>query len=156
VPCCGRQCGRVPGSHADERIRALLYHTHSVQWAYLQLFRDEPVEIPEPNTFEDLKAVQRWALDYYSSLKRFMPTVDEDQLNQGVTFPWAEQLMERFGEVHTASVSQSIVQVVLHSTYHRGQIATRIRELGGTPPLTDFIAYIWAGEPEPNWHVASG
>jgi hypothetical protein len=27
------------------------------------------------------------------------------------------------------------------------QVNTRIRELGGTPPLVDFIAWIWAGKP---------
>jgi hypothetical protein len=27
----------------------------------------------------------------------------------------------------------------------------RLRELGTTPPLVDFIAWAWAGKPSPDW-----
>ena len=47
------------------------------------------------------------------------------------------------------------MQVALHSTYHRGQINARIRELGGEPPLTDFIAWVWAGKPQPSWPLGA-
>ncbi|QHT67964.1 hypothetical protein GXP67_15605 [Rhodocytophaga rosea] len=40
------------------------------------------------------------------------------------------------------SVSSDIItQVINHSTYHRAQIAKALRELGFTPPNTDFIMY---------------
>jgi uncharacterized damage-inducible protein DinB len=32
--------------------------------------------------------------------------------------------------------------VVNHSTYHRGQLATQFRQLGHTPPSTDFTRYL--------------
>lgn len=32
--------------------------------------------------------------------------------------------------------------VVNHSTYHRGQVATQMRQLGATPPSTDLVAYL--------------
>jgi uncharacterized damage-inducible protein DinB len=32
--------------------------------------------------------------------------------------------------------------VVNHSTYHRGQLATLLRQLGHTPPNTDFTRYL--------------
>lgn len=35
-----------------------------------------------------------------------------------------------------------LTHVVNHSTHHRGQVAARIRELGFTPPATDYILYI--------------
>ena len=47
--------------------------------------------------------------------------------------------------------AESLVQVAMHTTYHRGQVATQIRALGGEPPLTDFVAWIWIGKPEPSW-----
>jgi uncharacterized damage-inducible protein DinB len=34
-----------------------------------------------------------------------------------------------------------IRHVVNHSTYHRGQLATQLRQLGQIPPATDFIVY---------------
>jgi uncharacterized damage-inducible protein DinB len=39
----------------------------------------------------------------------------------------------------------------MHSHYHRGQNATRLRELGGTPPTTDYIVWLWKGRPQPAW-----
>ena len=64
-------------------------------------------------------------------------------------FPWAEQLMEALGQVHPVDVRQALLQIASHSTYHRGQINTRIRELGGEPPLVDYVAWVWAGMPGP-------
>jgi len=34
---------------------------------------------------------------------------------------------------------------------HRGQVAARLREIGGEPPLVDFIAWVRLGRPEPVW-----
>ena len=34
----------------------------------------------------------------------------------------------------------------MHSHYHRAQIATRLRELSGQPPLTNFNIWIWDGK----------
>jgi len=42
-------------------------------------------------------------------------------------------------------------QVVLHSEHHRAQNATRLRELGGAPPPTDYIVWILDGRPAPVW-----
>ena len=38
-----------------------------------------------------------------------------------------------------------LAQLFGHSCYHRGQIAQLVRQLGGTPAVTDFI--YWAREP---------
>jgi hypothetical protein len=40
--------------------------------------------------------------------------------------------------------------------YHRGQVATRLRERGGEPPLTDFIAWIWMHRPAPDGESVDG
>jgi uncharacterized damage-inducible protein DinB len=39
----------------------------------------------------------------------------------------------------------------MHSAYHRGQVASQLRELGGEPPLTDFVAWIWLDRPPADW-----
>ena len=40
-----------------------------------------------------------------------------------------------------------LLQAITHSQHHRGQNAARIRELGGTPPMTDYIAWFAFGRP---------
>lgn len=143
----------VPAAREDRRIRDLLYHAHTVQWAYLQLLGGEPLTIPELNSFADLDALHRWGRDGHAGLEAFVSSLDEQALGKAVSFPWADQLRERFGEVHGANVRQSILQVAMHTAYHRGQINTRIREVGGEPPLVDFIAWIWAGKPDAPWRA---
>lgn len=42
------------------------------------------------------------------------------------------------------SVAQAIMQVCLHSHGHRAQAAALLRRHGGTPPGTDFVAWLAA------------
>jgi uncharacterized damage-inducible protein DinB len=43
------------------------------------------------------------------------------------------------GEAWTSSIADVLTHVVMHSAYHRGQIASHMREKGQTPAYTDFI-----------------
>ncbi|HKD63239.1 MAG TPA: DinB family protein [Candidatus Acidoferrales bacterium] len=50
----------------------------------------------------------------------------------------------------TFSIALAILQVCLHSHGHRAQCATRLRQLGGTPPPMDFVVWL-KDKPLPNW-----
>lgn len=43
------------------------------------------------------------------------------------------------GEAWASRVEDILLHVTQHSTYHRGQIASALREAGATPAYTDFI-----------------
>jgi len=43
------------------------------------------------------------------------------------------------GQRWTSRVDDVLTHVLLHGSYHRGQIASAMREAGLTPPYTDFI-----------------
>ena len=45
------------------------------------------------------------------------------------------------GNPQKSPVGDLLVHVVNHGTYHRGQIATSLRESGHQPPSTDYILY---------------
>ncbi len=45
------------------------------------------------------------------------------------------------GHIFNNSVRDILFQVINHSTYHRGQIATEFRQSGLEPLLTDYIYY---------------
>jgi uncharacterized damage-inducible protein DinB len=47
-------------------------------------------------------------------------------------------------------VSDALLQVCLHSQGHRSQVAKLLRARGGTPPATDFIAWL-VNRPAPAW-----
>lgn len=45
------------------------------------------------------------------------------------------------GDHHETPLREILTHVSNHGTYHRGQIASIVRELGGVPPITDYIIY---------------
>jgi uncharacterized damage-inducible protein DinB len=40
-----------------------------------------------------------------------------------------------------------LLQALTHSQHHRGQNASRMRQLGGKPPMTDFVVWYATGRP---------
>ena len=48
------------------------------------------------------------------------------------------------------SVAQAFLQVCLHTHGHRAQCAKHLRRHGGTPPQTDFIAWL-VNRADPEW-----
>jgi uncharacterized damage-inducible protein DinB len=49
------------------------------------------------------------------------------------------------GEDWTNTVEEILTHVTIHSAYHRGQIASDVREAGMTPVLTDYIHAVRQG-----------
>jgi uncharacterized damage-inducible protein DinB len=95
--------------------------------------------------------MREWAKDYYLELPSYLGALDDAHADEEVRFPWAEQLVQRFGQARTALWAESVQQVALHSSYHRGQVARRLREIGAESPLTDFVAWVWMGKPVADW-----
>jgi uncharacterized damage-inducible protein DinB len=73
------------------------------------------------------------------------------QLLTGVARAGPERLSEPIsytnskGESWTSTVEEILIHVVIHSAYHRGQIASDIRTAGQTPAYTDYIHAVRQG-----------
>ncbi|MEN8145247.1 MAG: DinB family protein [Gemmatimonadota bacterium] len=141
----------LPKARADTGMRERLHHVHLVQKLYLQIWQGEAPEFRELSTFANLSDLYGWSREFYVSVSSFLTGPMPQALDDELAFPWAAQLVEQYGEVGPANLRESILQVALHTTHHRGQISTRLRELGGEPPMTDFIVWVWMGKPEPSW-----
>ena len=141
----------LAAAQSDQRLRWLFHHSHLVQSIYLQAWRGDPFQLTELSAYPDLSSIEDWARPYYSLATAFAETVDESRFAQAVHFPWFAMIVEKFGTERPATLSESVFQVFAHTAYHRGQVATRIRELGGEPPPVDFIYWVWAGKPAPQW-----
>ena len=66
------------------------------------------------------------------------------EFEETIEIPWFQPALK-------ISRQQALMQAAMHSHYHRGQNATRFRELGGVPPMTDFIIWLRAGQPAAKW-----
>jgi uncharacterized damage-inducible protein DinB len=136
---------------SDERLKYLFHHVHLVQWVYLQSWRGDPFQLTELTGFSDLAAIEAWAKPYYRLASEYAASVDDSKFSQPIEFSWSQLIADKYGKVIPATLSESAWQVFSHTTYHRGQIAMRIRELGGEPPLVDFLVWVWSGKPAPDW-----
>src|SRR5262245_46119698 len=140
----------------DKRLRDLLTHLHLVQRFFLVTWKNVPIDPsrgePEFAAAADLRA---WAQTYYAEANQFLDSLDEHALTSDVVMPWVKSFEAETGRTFsTPTLGETIFQVTSHSTYHRGQVNARLREVGGTPPLVDYIAWIWFGRPAPNWSLS--
>ena len=140
--------GHAPAAR-DARLRDLMLHLHDVQRSFLHVWTDRPVALSRPEAFPELKAVHAWAGPYYPELRAFAAAVDSAALSRVVRMPWLEEFERITGRRFASpTLAETMFQVTSHSTYHRGQANARLRELGGEPPLVDYIAWIWFSRPE--------
>ncbi|WP_435008602.1 DinB family protein [Tundrisphaera lichenicola] len=107
-------------------------------------------------------AAQIWAKRFHgeTSMKFYeesdLPTLDEaaqllasaqDRLESLVAGQTPETLEAPFtyrnmrGITASAPLWAALRHVVNHATYHRGQVASKLKQLGVEPPVTDFVFY---------------
>ncbi|MCU7497357.1 MAG: damage-inducible protein DinB [Ignavibacteria bacterium] len=143
---------KIPQAEEDENIQRLFYHMHATQHAFLSVWEDRPLEIPEPTSFTDLISIAGWGHGFHKEAMRFFAEASESALEQKLNLPWTYLIEEKLGKPAGAvTLEGSMIQVALHSSHHRGQINTRVRELGGEPPLIDYIGWLWLEKPGADW-----
>lgn len=139
-----------PAAEGDAVLRDRLRHIHTVQHAFLSIWRGEAPDFRD--SFGSLRDVAQWGREYYAGVRAYLPMVENAALDRIVIMPWAEMLSEVFGrKPDPTTLRDTMLQIPMHSIYHRGQVNMRLRELGGEPPLVDFIAWIWGGKPAAEW-----
>ena len=131
----------------DEAIRRRLHHLHLVQRAFMWAVGDRtaPFAFSKPEdfkTFDDLKAFAREA---HAAINQCLSSLTDSRLAGPASMPWFKD------PPLTITVGEALAQCALHSQWHRGQNATRLRELGATPPTVDLIVWYWKGRPAPEW-----
>jgi len=142
----------TPDAEGDQKLLDKLLHLHMVQHAYVLLWRGEEPHLAGASSTRGLLPVLDLARDYYRSLPEVLASFDESKLDESFEIPWGAQIAKQLGrDIAPVTLRDTILQIPLHTAYHRGQVNTRLRELGATPPLVDYIAWAWFGKPKPEW-----
>ena len=135
----------------DEALRTTLHHIHMVQQAFLGIWQGEA---PDGTAGKDLDAagLATWGREGIAALRAHVAGLEEASFGDEVNMPWAAQVTARLGVEPAPTLRRDTVQQVYnHTSHHRGQVMTRLRELGETPPLVDFIAWVWLARPSAEW-----
>jgi uncharacterized damage-inducible protein DinB len=138
----------VPRAASDARIDHTLHHMHLVQHIFLQTWTGAAFSLRERSDFATTGDLAAWGRAAHRGMLTFLQHARPEDLDRDFRIPWAvhfEQQSKRSAAAHT--LGESVLQVVLHTQHHRGQVATRLREVGGEPPTVDFIVWLWEGRP---------
>jgi len=133
----------------DPSILNRLHHLHFVQQAFCWLIqRKEMSAFPmtTPGDFPSFAALRSYARESSVALADFIDTVADERLTERVGMPWLKR-----EPPFSIAVGEAFMQAVMHSQWHRGQNAARLRELGGEPPTVDLIVWISNDRPAAAW-----
>lgn len=140
-----------PAVVADKDVRDRLMHIHMTQKAFLQVWTAQPLDRFQELTFPTLPALYAWVRPYYPDVEAFLAALPSARLGEPRPVPWAKYFVAAGGGAASTTLGETLFQVTSHSTYHRGQVNSRLRALGALPPLVDYVAWLWLGRPETVW-----
>ena len=140
-----------PAAASDDRTLKLLHHLHLVQHSFARVWRGEPRETPYPE-FTEAPAMMRWGRAWFPVAYAHLAAIGDDSLPSPMVVPWSTLVGRKLGRTPgVTTLGDTILQVAMHSQYHRAQVNARLKELGGKPPLVDYIGWIWYGKPGAEW-----
>ncbi|HLV85482.1 MAG TPA: DinB family protein [Candidatus Sulfotelmatobacter sp.] len=123
---------------ADSRSLELMVHIVASEQLWLDRLMQQPQSTAVWPTADLLECRLR-ASHMERSWREYMDRTTEDDLETVIPYKNSK------GETWTSTVRDILNHVLMHSTYHRGQIATHMREKGQIPAYTDFIHAIRQG-----------
>jgi len=125
-----------PMGSSFSSVRDTLAHIYGAEWVWLERFQNRsPSALPNVNQFVDLATLRESWLVHDESLLNFVRSLSQPDLERELEYKTL-----RFG-VYKNPLWQSMLHVVNHGTYHRGQITTLLRQLGAQPILLDLMHF---------------
>jgi uncharacterized damage-inducible protein DinB len=132
-------------SHSS--ARGTFVHIIGGHWVWLRRWLGEPAKeivarcdsIWDPALFPDVASLEAAHALLEKDQASFIDGLTDQQVCACVAF-------ENFqGQQWKLSLGEMIQHVVNHSTYHRGQVVTLLRQLGQSPPGTDYTTFLVEG-----------
>jgi uncharacterized damage-inducible protein DinB len=128
-------------------VRDALVHIIAGEWGWLKYWK-EPTpsaafatdlrkrrnSLFHPEAFSNVGAVQQEWAEIEKEQAEFVNRVTSESLEKLIPF--------RTTQIRLAHLMQHLAN---HSTYHRGQVALMMRQLGGEPRATDFHVFLVEG-----------
>lgn len=117
-------------------VRETLVHIMGAEWIWLERWRgNSPKALLSAAEFPTVSAIaNRWA-EIERAQRKFVDGLTEDSLVQAVSY------VNLKGDPYEYPLWQMLQHLVNHSTYHRGQITTMLRQLGARPVATDLLVF---------------
>ena len=123
----------VPGWSS---VRATLYYIAWVTEFHLRTLAGDPDDrIPTEADLATVDAAARLLERAYRRFEELRPTLTPERLN-------AVRTLRGRGWTLTLPPWAMLRHIVNHSTYHRGQVASKLKRFGIEQPITDFFFWV--------------
>jgi uncharacterized damage-inducible protein DinB len=126
-----------PVASSFPSVGGTLAHIVGAEWVWLRRWLGE-----SPSSFPDWVSKPVWG-DLRATLsalekerEALLSGLSDADLGQSISYRTLG------GQAFSDPLGSLMKHVVNHSTYHRGQVVTQMRQLGHKPPSTDLILYL--------------
>ncbi|KAB2967192.1 MAG: DUF664 domain-containing protein [Thermoanaerobaculia bacterium] len=120
-------------------VLGTMAHILGSEQLWLSRFLGVPLQdLPSLHHFPSYDLLRSSYEDFWPQLEFYLASLTEEQA--GSEFSWTTLA----GEARRAPFRQVLVHFANHATYHRGQVASQLRQLGRRPPETDLVN--WRGD----------
>jgi len=132
----------APSGASFSSVHDTLVHIMAAQWIWLSRWQGtSPTSLLEARVFPDLASLRaRWD-QIEADTRRFVATLTDADLARVVEY------RNTRGELWAYPLWQQVVHQVNHATYHRGEVAAALTQLGHSPGDLDLLIYIDETEP---------
>ena len=126
-------------------VRDTAAHILGAEIGWYKRWHKEPVTaLAAAEHFPDVSVLRRAWTEHESGMRAFLESLGEAGINRVFEY----RLIS--GAEGKVTYGQSLQHVVNHSSYHRGQVVTMLRQLGAQPPKPmDLIVFFRERTPPP-------
>lgn len=125
---------------SHDSVQGTLVHILWAEWLWLRRFRgDSPKRVFVPAEFPDVSVLETQWKEVEREQETFIGQLTEEARPTLATRVAYENLQ---GQRWKYSLGHMMQHVVNHSSYHRGQVVTLLRQLGRAPQPTDFLVFL--------------
>ncbi len=117
-------------------VRDTLVHIMSAEWIWLERWKgSSPKSMLSAESYKTLASIRNRWQSVENERAQLIPTMAPERLHAVISY------VNTRGQTFAYPLWQQMVHVANHSTYHRGQITTLLRQVGARPVDTDFLAF---------------
>ena len=117
-------------------VRDTLLHIMQVEWLWLERWHGRsPTSFAPNGEYSNVESIRARWLEIERDLLDYVASLTPAEVQRVV------QHKTTAGVPQAAPLCQMLQHLVNHGTYHRGQVATMLRQLGAKPTATDLIYF---------------
>ena len=118
-------------------VHGTLVHLYGADWVWLERWQGRsPRALPTGQDASTLDAIARMWREVQQKQMDFVEALAPERMAQPLSY------VNFKGETFKYPLGETLIHVANHGTYHRGQVATLLRQLGKTPASTDYLRYL--------------